>query len=279
MPERYAEGACAIAVTVVHSTDLGFRGSTHSAQHLRRALSRLGCNLRSVGYRGDLVALLHGDRLSDRRDEHSAALEHQKWIYHEHLDNFSGWLAPERVQQAPSRLPLGARPDKVQRRRDGWATLYKLFAWRLRYRLVLHSDLDIVYHESPDRILVATLRSSLMFRAPPQRARRGYAGLSTHLMLLRPSASIASVLINSARTSHFLAYTHTEQDVLETVFTDAVYSAEATEAERASPLPPLPRHWHVGSWRAMPPYAYNASHGCHSPQLLAADHNVRTNVE
>jgi len=47
---------------------------------------------------------------------------------------------------------------------------------------------------------------------------RSYDGLNTHVMFLRPSSHIFTILQLKSEHGEFVPYTNTEQDVLETVF-------------------------------------------------------------
>ena len=77
---------------------------------------------------------------------------------------------------------------------------------------------------------------ALYFLATPERYKRSYDGLNTHMMYLQPNALIMKLLRDKAKTGDFLPYTNTEQDVIETAFSP--HASGVTEASR------FPRHDH-----------------------------------
>ena len=72
---------------------------------------------------------------------------------------------------------------------DGAMTSVKFHAWRLtQYAVVLHTDVDVLFLESPLPALSAAFEKQLIFQAAAsETAKRGYMGINTHMMLLRPS--------------------------------------------------------------------------------------------
>ena len=74
------------------------------------------------------------------------------------------------------------------------------------------------------------------FLATPERYKRAYDGLNTHMMYLQPNALILKLLRDKAKTGDFLPYTNTEQDAIETAFSP--HASGVTEASR------FPRHDH-----------------------------------
>ena len=64
--------------------------------------------------------------------------------------------------------------------------------------------------------------------------------------MLRPSEDLAALLLQNARNGHFVAYTHTEQDVIETVLTEVLHTVSSDDAQthdaRAA-SPPLACEW------------------------------------
>ena len=51
-----------------------------------------------------------------------------------------------------------------------------------------------------------------------EKAKRSYLGLNTHMMILRPSLDFYALLLANAALGHFVPYTRTEQDVIESAF-------------------------------------------------------------
>lgn len=146
-----------------------------------------------------------------------------------------------RWYRAAGRLPPPAY-GRQQPRRDGALTSVKFAAWGLAYDLVLHTDADVLFLESPRAALEAAHARRLLFQAAKvERAGRGYDGLNTHMMLLKPSPDVQAILLANAAAGHFVPYTRTEQDVLEAAF--PFYVASAGPAA-ASPTVPMPAHLH-----------------------------------
>lgn len=235
----------------------------HTPRKIAALAYKMGCQLRAHAYTGPKVLLMHGEY-----DEDSMAMLHaQGWD----LRNLTRDLRPLFRTLPGQPTPLlqlpPRKPKIVQPRNDGWATLYKLFAWTLvEYDMVLHTDLDVVLSASPEPTLQRARSAGLLFQAAPERAYRGYWGLNTHsargaralarhsrsalegcglrpappslaapprpsaphraraarpprpVMLLRPSHETFALLMANALRGHFLPFTRTEQDVLETVF-------------------------------------------------------------
>ena len=84
--------------------------------------------------------------------------------------------------------------------------------------MILHTDIDVLFLESPLPALTAAYAHGLLFHAATEEtAKRGYRGLNTHLMLLRPSLDMHALITASAALGHFIPFTRTEQDVLESL--------------------------------------------------------------
>ena len=142
-----------------------------------------------------------------------------------------------------------------------------------QYAVILHTDIDVLFLESPQRALEKAFAKQLIFQAacvhwrrtpsilltiaahsiaahsyrcpryrcpllssiaslpiaclPRHRsphacsasetAKRGYKGINTHMMLLRPSLDVYALIAANAASGHFIPYTRTEQDVLESL--------------------------------------------------------------
>ena len=110
----------------------------------------------------------------------------------------------------------------LQARKDGAGTYYKFLAWALtKYTRLLHVDADTVLLEAPDRHL---MQHPPYFAAPyftPSVARdgRSYDGFCSCLMILTPDSDIFSQILAKAASGSYLAFTNTDQDVLESMFT------------------------------------------------------------
>jgi hypothetical protein len=143
------------------------------------------------------------------------------------------------------RLWTGVLP---QDRKDGAATYYKFLAFGLTdYARLLHIDSDVIVTELPDPFLRSASTSSLYFAAEPENKGLNptvsrsyptsdhvlYRGLSSHCMLLTPGTATFGQLLSKAASGQYLAYTNSDQDVLETIFTTTAHWAQR-----------LPKHVH-----------------------------------
>ena len=98
------------------------------------------------------------------------------------------------------------RSSSVQQRSDGAMTSVKFHAWRLtQYAVVLHTDVDVSFLESPLPALRAAHQRQLIFQAAAsETAKRGYMGINTHMMLLRPSLDVYALISANAASGHFM---------------------------------------------------------------------------
>ena len=142
-------------------------------------------SLRNVGYRGDIVCQTAGllalgaSTRTVLRSSCTQVLALSVPAYDagpstKELNDTQAWYREH------GRVPP---PDgtELQDRHDGALTSVKLHAWNLtRYRMVLHSDIDVAFLESPQRALEQAHEGGVMFQAAStERARRGYVGLNT----------------------------------------------------------------------------------------------------
>ncbi|KAJ1626345.1 hypothetical protein T492DRAFT_1033061 [Pavlovales sp. CCMP2436] len=242
-PAAPAPGSYAIVSTVVsRPCDVALERDCrahHTELRIAALAWKLGCQLASVGYAGPKVLIMHGNYSPGS----TGMLSAQGWRLYNVTQDLHALYTTVHGRPAP---PLQLPPKKsstVQPRNDGWATLYKLYAWSLAdFELVLHTDLDVVFTASPDAFMAAAFRSGLVFQALPEKAHRGYYGLNTHMMLLRPNRDVFATLMTNALRGHFVPFTRTEQDVLETMFPPEVsYRWNVTGG-----AVPWPRHKHWG---------------------------------
>jgi hypothetical protein len=175
-------------------------------------------SLRAVGWADDVVCLVHGKIAVDARLKPLCSHVYAP----EYLPAYDSGPPDSNTSRTTEwyreheRAPPPAW-SHLQARNDGPETSLKFFAWALtRYRLVLHTDADVHFLESPAAALAEAHGRGLLFQAARvERGKRGYLGLNTHMMILRPSLSIFAVLAANAATGHFIPYTRTEQDVIE----------------------------------------------------------------
>ena len=114
------------------------------------------------------------------------------------------------------------------RRRDGWATCYKYVLWRLGcfFDRLLYLDGDAVLIGDPRPFVEQYAAADFVAcsRERKHRAQGGhhtFAGMNTHVMLLRPNESVFADLLAKTDALDFNAFTNTEQDVIESYFCQA----------------------------------------------------------
>ena len=197
-----------MALTLANGTD---HRSFGPSIHLCRVHGLVG-SLRNAGWRGDVVCLQHG--FSSYSDAMAVLRRTCTHVFSPPLIPFDGGPGGRRAVEyarANGRLPPPPY-SKVQVRHDAGRTSLKLQAWRLtQYDLVLHTDTDVIFTESPEAMFARAHADGVVFHAQRQWGGRGYWGISSHLMLLRPSAEVASVLASNSARGHFVPYTLGEQ--------------------------------------------------------------------
>lgn len=109
---------------------------------------------------------------------------------------------------------------RVQLRLDFVATGMKFHAWELTmYDRVIVSDSDMCILEDPEPWMAAHLDEQFVAPVIPlDQEVRGFLGISSHYMLVRPSLQVARILKDMGRSGGFVPYTNSDQDVIETVF-------------------------------------------------------------
>ena len=160
-------------------------------------------SLRSVGYYGDIICqtaglLAHG--ASTRAVLHSScshvlalsAPAYDAGPPTKDLNDTQSWYRDHGRMPPPDGMEL-------QDRHDGALTSVKLHAWNLtRYSMVLHSDVDVAFLESPQRALEQAHESGVVFQAASmERAKRGYDGLNTQCAMLTRCLRDAYVMLPS----------------------------------------------------------------------------------
>lgn len=163
-------------------------------------------SLRAVGWKHEIVCLVAG-----ASDKELGTIRH--------LCDRIARPAPLRFRVGPGKLSLPNGNATVQRRSDALATIMKLHAWRLvQFDLVLAVDSDVLFLESPLAFLTDVRAAGALFRADAERAARGYYGINSHMMSLKPSLDLFAVLATNAATGHYMSYTQSDQDVIESIF-------------------------------------------------------------
>ena len=175
------------------------------AVRLRRSLTRLHTRIATVavvhGYDPISVSVLRESGWDVRDVTHVDATAIMKQIPHE----TAGYHWPR-------------YRANVQTRLDNKCRAVHLMAWNLtEYDRIILSDLDLCMAEDPLPWLRRHAASH--FVAFNEMAKlRGYRGVNCHLALLHPSALMARVVLDKARTASYIPYTRGAQDVLETLF-------------------------------------------------------------
>ena len=86
----------------------------------------------------------------------------------------------------------------------GDLTAIKLSAWTLiQYDLVLHTDLDVHFFESPQAALEEAQSKRLVFQAAhAEVGGRSYSGFNSHMMILKPNPDLFAILRANAALGH-----------------------------------------------------------------------------
>ena len=124
--------------------------------------------------------------------------------------------------------------NSVQQRQDGLCTALKFFYWNLtEYESITHLDTDVCLKEDIVPWILRMEEDDMFFAATRERFDRSYDGLNTHVMFLRPSSRIFTLLQQKSEHGEFVPFTNTEQDVLETVFSTAGSSVQMFSHEHS----------------------------------------------
>ena len=205
--------AVATAFALNGEKQFNSQSAVHPASLGLRLLDRLGCVLRGpLDYQGPFVAIMHGLTERDVFSGEMGKLRRQYLRLHvlnvtDDLQRRFRVVMRAHNKSQSLMLPVYVKP---QERRDGWATVLKLFAWSLvQYRMLLLVDLDVLLIESPEPALRHAIERRITFHAareprvsPNPRVVSGYTGVRTHLVLLRPSADVYTLLMNNALRGH-----------------------------------------------------------------------------
>lgn len=162
------------------------------------------------------------------------------WITHDmsHEVEFAQWLhRPVYTEEEAIALNRswpdskeGGVKSKVQDRTDGWATYFKYFAWRAPFEKVLLVDLDVCFTDASmpleDRIAKLPNKDFLATRD----IRRDWAGLDTHMVLLKPSNVTFAHLIRRSKEGDYVPFTNGDEDVLEVEFPPDLVGTEMIKA-------------------------------------------------
>lgn len=137
------------------------------------------------------------------------------------VDTVKKWYNPPTSALAEFGVDFGdAEPTD---RRDGWATYFKFLLWNSTYDHVLYADADFQFTENIDQLAQDAAKERNPFLTCGEQGARchehkAYNGFHTHVMLLQPSKKIFQQLVKKASAGEYLAYTNSDQDVLECFF-------------------------------------------------------------
>ena len=140
-----------------------------------------------------------------------------------------------------------AANDLIQDREDGTCTTLKFYAWELQdeFDVVFHTDTDVCFGENPDPYILNFMENSdKSLQAFCERKERGWTGFNVHLMMFRPNKEIGKLLRLKAAWGDYIAFTNTEQDVIESVYSPS--SQCVTEVGRVHSF--FPEHHHGKRW-------------------------------
>lgn len=144
-------------------------------------------SLRACGYAGEIVCQIAGWRQTPRA---AAALRQScTRVCRVRVPRYDAGVAAHDTNntiayyQSHQRVPPPSSSE-VQQRTDGALTAVKFHAWRLvQYDVIVHSDIDVLFLESPEAALRVAYERSLIFQAASsETAKRSYRGMNTHMV-------------------------------------------------------------------------------------------------
>lgn len=199
----------------------GYNGK-HNSKRLRCLLNGTISSLRATGFHGDILCQVAGfEDATTQFGQYCSSVISLPVPDFDAGPTFDDQLAQRDWMRKRGRVPPPNR-TRVQFnwKRSGALTAVKLHAWTLtQYDMVLHTDVDVRFLENPRDSLEAAYAKRLIFQAAHAEVggRMDYVGFNSHLLLLKPSLELHAVLSAAAAQGHFIPYTRTEQDVLESI--------------------------------------------------------------
>ena len=133
-------------------------------------------------------------------------------------------------KQTPG-LRWNSKSLEIQMRQDYACTSLKFMAWNFtQYDRILVSDTDVCFYDH-DIYNWMDRHRKWKFIAEKETARRGFVGIQSHLMYIKPNEDIFDILVELGKFRSFLPYTNGDQDIIESIYA-------------AKNFPPLPNHKH-----------------------------------
>ena len=214
MSDASSSADMAVVVPICNmSTD--YEGNNAQLQVVRAQL--LATSLRSHGSNLTLVALVYGLKHPAMRRLRNAGFEIDD---RSALDPTHFAMVPRFVESPTMKWPRANQSQHVQGRVDSACTSFKFMAWQLtRWRGLLMSDTDVVFRTDPRPWMQARLNEDEYFFAEDERSKRNYVGINSHLVWLQPNRQVFRMLIDAGRHGNFVPYTNSDQDVIESLFT------------------------------------------------------------
>ena len=219
--EKKKQGFFVVCVNTNYPAADNAASSARVAQQLNN-LAALRCSLEKVGSTMERYAVTYGYDAATR-----AALTSEGWRV----------IDVSRFDMRPYYKPMfsmsasqkARRPSSIRYRGNssaGWDTYYKFLLWNMtQFDKILYSDAEVLFMQNPDTWFERA-DYPYGFLSDTEELERGWLGLNTHMMLLRPDPDVFELLLVKAKEGKYITFANTEQDVLETVF--AVDSALIT---------------------------------------------------
>lgn len=261
----------AVVVTVAtRNGSLGGGNFLMTAQGWRCLLNGTISSLRSAGWSGDVLCQTAGFDAEAEREFGAMctviSLPVPYWDAGPDYPDVENSTVFQRWMRKKGRVPPPDESTVQVKRRDGALTAVKLHTWtQIDYDMILHTDLDVRFFESPLPALELAHAQKLVFQAAHAEtgSRIAYRGFNSHMLLLKPSLELHALLSANAAQGHFIPYTRGEQDVLESLFPQSVGLASSDEAVD-------PRRWYstpADGTRStpkvsMPLHSHFHFHGC-----------------
>ena len=214
------------AVVVTAAMKPGSRGGFqrhHTPARLLCLLNGTISSLRATGWAGDIVCQTAG--LLSAKTELAGLCTH---VIELAVPSFDAGPSNPNVTEYRTWMHSRHRvpPPSSTRVQSNWLgsgqfTAVKLHVWTLvQYAMLMHADVDVRFLENPQVALEAAYDKKLVFQAAHAEVggRVDYSGFNSHMLILRPSLELHAVMSANAAKGHFIPFTRTEQDVLESMF-------------------------------------------------------------
>lgn len=137
------------------------------------------------------------------------------------VDTVKSWFNPPRSALADVGVDEGSAIPTD--RQDAWATYFKFLLWNSTFDHVLYADADFQFTENIDELAHDAAKERKPFLTCGEQGERcykhkAYNGFHTHVMILQTSKKTFQKLVKKASAGQYIAYTNSDQDVLECFF-------------------------------------------------------------